>query len=93
MLNEVVNHAAAVQCVVVTVPAAAVLGEVISWAYGRALHLGRLDANRRRALEALVDGASDLHSACTADESTADRRECGGRDVRWAQDNVRVGSS
>jgi diguanylate cyclase (GGDEF)-like protein len=60
---------AAWQCVVLTVPAAAILGEVVSWAYGRAVRLGRLDAYRRTALEALVLGASRLQGALTADES------------------------
>jgi diguanylate cyclase (GGDEF)-like protein len=65
------HGAAAVQCVVVTVPAAAILGEVVSWAYGRAVMLGHLDAGRRSALETLVSGASRLQGALTATESEA----------------------
>ena len=34
------------QCVVVTLPAAAILGEVLSWSYSRAARLARLEANR-----------------------------------------------
>ena len=60
---------AAVECVAVTVPAAAILGEVVSWAYRQALTLGHLDAGRRSALEALVSGASSLQGALTAQES------------------------
>jgi hypothetical protein len=60
---------AAWQCIAVTVPAAAILGEVVSWAYGSAVRLGRLDADRRSALEALVSGASQLQGALTAEES------------------------
>jgi diguanylate cyclase (GGDEF)-like protein len=63
------HGAAAVQCIVVTVPAAAILGEVVSWAYGRAVTLGHLDAVRRSSLEALVSGASSLQGALTAEES------------------------
>ncbi len=63
------HGSAAVQCIVVTVPAAAILGEVVSWAYGRAVTLGHLDAARRSSLEALVAGASSLQGALTADES------------------------
>jgi diguanylate cyclase (GGDEF)-like protein len=66
------GHASAVsECIAVTVPAAAILGEVISWTYGRALRLARLDAARREALEALVAGASQLQGALTAEESEA----------------------
>jgi diguanylate cyclase (GGDEF)-like protein len=65
------HGAAAWECIAVTVPAAAILGEVVSWAYGRALHLGRLDTDRRTALEALVSGASRLQGALTAAESEA----------------------
>jgi diguanylate cyclase (GGDEF)-like protein len=71
MLSSGGHGAAAWQCIAVTVPAAAILGEVVSWAYGRALRLGRLDADRRAALEALVSGASRLHGALTAGESEA----------------------
>ncbi len=35
------------QCVIVTLPAAAVLGEVLSWSYRRATQLARLEASRR----------------------------------------------
>ncbi len=63
------HGSAAWQCIALTVPAAAILGEVVSWAYGRAVRLGRLDADRRTALEALVSGASRLQGALTADES------------------------
>ena len=35
------------QCVIVTMPAAAVLGEVLCWSYTRATDLARLEANRR----------------------------------------------
>ena len=63
------HGAAAWECIAVTVPAAAILGEVVSWAYGRALLLSRLDADRRTALEALVSGASRLQGALTAGES------------------------
>ncbi len=62
---------AAVQCLVVTVPASAVLGEVICRAYGHALRLASLDMRRRLMLETLVQGASRLHDALTADESDA----------------------
>jgi diguanylate cyclase (GGDEF)-like protein len=65
------HGSAAWQCIALTVPAAAILGEVVSWAYGRAVRLGRLDAHRRTALEALVSGASRLQGALTADESEA----------------------
>ncbi|HEY5012473.1 MAG TPA: EAL domain-containing protein [Acidimicrobiia bacterium] len=34
------------QCAVVTLPAAAILGEVLSWSYNRANQLARLEANR-----------------------------------------------
>src|SRR4051812_27803819 len=54
MLTTGGHNAAAWQCIAVTVPAAAILGEVLSWAYGRALTLGHLDIARRSALEALV---------------------------------------
>jgi diguanylate cyclase (GGDEF)-like protein len=63
------HSSAALQCLAVTVPAAAILAEVISWAYGRALRLGNLDARRRIALEALVAGSSNLQRAVTAQES------------------------
>jgi len=63
------HGAAAWQCIALTVPAAAILGEVVSWAYNRAVRLGRLDAHRRTALEALVAGASRLQGVLTADES------------------------
>jgi diguanylate cyclase (GGDEF)-like protein len=59
------------QCIAVTVPAAAIMGEVVCWSHSRALTLGRLDAHRRIALEALVSGASQLQGALTADESQA----------------------
>jgi diguanylate cyclase (GGDEF)-like protein len=62
---------AAWQCVAVTVPAAALLGEAISWSYDRALQLADLDVQRRVALEALVAGASRLQLAVTAQESEA----------------------
>jgi diguanylate cyclase (GGDEF)-like protein len=62
------HGSAAVQSVVVTVPAAAMLGEVISWAYGHARRLATLDARRRMALEALVFGASQLQEALTPTE-------------------------
>jgi diguanylate cyclase (GGDEF)-like protein len=62
---------AAVQSVVVTVPAAAMLGEVISWAYGHALRLATLDAHRRMALEALVQGATRLQEVLTPSEIDA----------------------
>jgi diguanylate cyclase (GGDEF)-like protein len=65
------HGSAAWQCAAVTVPAAAILSEVVSWAYGRALTLGRMDASRRRALEALVAGTSQLQGALTAAESEA----------------------
>lgn len=71
MLSSGGHQDAALQCIVVTVPAAALLGEVVCWAHGRALSLSRLDAERRRALEALVSGASALHGALTPDESVA----------------------
>jgi len=78
----------AVQCVAVTVPAAAILGEVISWTYGRAVMLGRLDAARRNALEALVTGTTGLQGALTAEESEAIVANVatavfGGRDTRY----------
>jgi diguanylate cyclase (GGDEF)-like protein len=63
------HGSAAWQCIAVTVPAAAILGEVVSWAYGRAVQLGHLDAHRRAALEALVSGASQLQGALTTEES------------------------
>jgi diguanylate cyclase (GGDEF)-like protein len=63
------GHGSAVwQCVVVTVPAAAILGETISWTQGRALDLARLDSQRRVALESLVWGATRLQDALTPDE-------------------------
>jgi diguanylate cyclase (GGDEF)-like protein len=62
------HSAAAVQCVVVTVPVAAILGEVVSWSHRRALALGDLDTRRRVALEALVEGASRLQEALTTEE-------------------------
>jgi len=71
MLTTGGHGPAAVQCVAVTVPAAAILGEVVSWAYRQAITLGQLDARRRGALEALVSGASSLHDALTAQESEA----------------------
>jgi diguanylate cyclase (GGDEF)-like protein len=43
------------QCVIVTMPAAAVLGEVLCWSYSRATGLARLEANRR-----LHDPLTDL---------------------------------
>ncbi len=63
------HGAAAWQCIAVTVPAAAILGETVSWAYGHALQLARLDAQRRDALEALVSGASRLQGALTPEAS------------------------
>jgi diguanylate cyclase (GGDEF)-like protein len=69
MLASGGHGSAAVQCVAVTVPAAAILGEVVSWAYGRAVTLGHLDAQRRGSLEALVAGASSLQGALTNQES------------------------
>lgn len=69
LLSSGGHQEAALQCIVVTVPAAAILGEVVCWAHGRALMLGRLDAERRRALEALVAGSSALHGALTPEES------------------------
>jgi diguanylate cyclase (GGDEF)-like protein len=82
------HTSAAWQCVAVTVPAAAVMGEVIAWAYGNAIMLGRLDAGRRAALEALVSGASGLQGALTAQESEAILLRTasamfGGRDTRF----------
>ncbi len=71
MLTSGGHGSAAWQCVAVTVPAAAILGEVVSWAYQCALQLGRLDAHRHAALEALVTGASRLQGALTAEESEA----------------------
>jgi diguanylate cyclase (GGDEF)-like protein len=65
------HGSAAVQSVVVTVPAAAMLGEVISWAYGHARRLATLDTRRRMALEALVFGASQLQDALTPSEIDA----------------------
>jgi diguanylate cyclase (GGDEF)-like protein len=66
------GHGPAVwQCVVVTVPAAAMLGETISWTQGRALELARLDSQRRAALETLVWGATRLQDALTPDEYRA----------------------
>jgi hypothetical protein len=53
---------------VVTVPAAAMLGEVVSWTYRRTLALGELDGQRRAALEGLVAGASRLQEALTPEE-------------------------
>ena len=43
------------QCAIVTMPAAAVLGEVLCWSYTRATDLARLEANRR-----LHDPLTDL---------------------------------
>jgi diguanylate cyclase (GGDEF)-like protein len=63
------HSSAALQCIAVTVPAAAILGEVLSWSYGRALRLANLDARRRGALEALVAGSSSLQGALTPEES------------------------
>ena len=82
------HGAATVQCVAVTVPGAALLGEVVSWTYGRAVMLGRLDARRRTALEGLVSGASKLQGALTTRESEAIVVETasamfGGRDTRY----------
>jgi diguanylate cyclase (GGDEF)-like protein len=57
------------QSVIVTVPTAAILGEVVSWAFNRAAALAQLDAARRTALEGLVSGASRLQGALTAEES------------------------
>jgi diguanylate cyclase (GGDEF)-like protein len=71
LLHSGSHGSAAWQCAAVTVPAAAILGEVVSWAYSRALTLGRMDASRRRALEALVTGTSELQGALTAAESEA----------------------
>jgi len=65
------HSSAAWQCIAVTVPAAAMLGEVISWTYGRTVQLGRLDATRRATLEALVAGASQLQGALKLDEAEA----------------------
>src|SRR5262245_9400637 len=45
------HSSAAWQCIAVMVPAATILGEVISWTHARALQLARLDAQRRAALE------------------------------------------
>ena len=89
MLSSGGHGAAAVQCVAVTVPAAAILGEVVSWVYGRAITLGHLDAGRRRALEALVSGASNLQGALTDQESEAivvatATAMFGGTDTRYA---------
>jgi len=88
------HGSAAVQCVAVTVPAAAILGEVVSWAYGRAVMLGQLDAARRHALEALVTGATRLQGALTSEESEAivlnvAAAVFGGRDARY--ENARPG--
>jgi diguanylate cyclase (GGDEF)-like protein len=69
MLTSGGHEEAALQCILVTVPAAAILGEVVCWAHGRALMLSRLDAERRRSLEALVAGTSALHGAVTPEES------------------------
>ncbi len=71
MLTSGGHGPAAWQCVAVTVPAAAILGEVVSWTYHCALQLGRLDAHRHAALEALVTGASRLQGTLTAAESKA----------------------
>jgi diguanylate cyclase (GGDEF)-like protein len=84
------------QCAAVTVPAAAILGEVVSWAYGRALALGRVDASRRRALEALVEGTSQLQGALTAAESEAivvdiAQAMFSGRDTRYEQGAPELG--
>jgi diguanylate cyclase (GGDEF)-like protein len=84
------------QCAAVTVPAAAILGEVVSWAYGRALTLGRMDASRRRALEALVAGTSELQGALTTAESEAivvdvARAMFGGHDTTYEPAVARVG--
>jgi diguanylate cyclase (GGDEF)-like protein len=82
------HQEAAFQCMIVTVPAAAILGEVVCWAHGRALTLGRLDTERRRALEALVSGASALQGALTPEESVDITRSIGdamfaGHDSRY----------
>jgi diguanylate cyclase (GGDEF)-like protein len=82
------HSSAALQCIAVTVPAAAILGEVLSWSYGRARSLGDLDGRRRGALEALVAGSSSLQGALTPEESeqiviaTADAM-FGGTDTRY----------
>jgi diguanylate cyclase (GGDEF)-like protein len=65
------HSAAAWQCVAVTVPAAAMLGEAVSWSFARALELADLDAERRVALEALVQGTSRLQGALTSAETEA----------------------
>jgi diguanylate cyclase (GGDEF)-like protein len=89
ILQQGGHSSAALQCIAVTVPAAAMLGEVLSWAYGRALRFADLDARRRMALEALVAGSSRLQGAVTAQESedivigTADAL-FGGTETRFA---------
>jgi diguanylate cyclase (GGDEF)-like protein len=65
------HNAAAWQCVAVTVPAAAMLGEAVSWSFARAVQLADLDAERRVALEALVLGTSRLQGALTTAETEA----------------------
>jgi diguanylate cyclase (GGDEF)-like protein len=69
-LLHVGGHGSATwQCVVVTVPAAAILGELISWTHTRAMQLAVLDSQRRDALEALVWGATRLQDALTPEEA------------------------
>jgi diguanylate cyclase (GGDEF)-like protein len=69
MLASAGHVATALQCIAVMVPAAAIMGETVSWAYGRAVQLAQLDADRRAALEALVSGSSRLQDAVTPEES------------------------
>jgi diguanylate cyclase (GGDEF)-like protein len=71
LLHSGGHSGAAWQCVAVTVPAAAMLGEAVSWSYARALQLADLDAERRVALEALVLGTSRLQGALTTAETEA----------------------
>jgi diguanylate cyclase (GGDEF)-like protein len=86
------HSSAAWQCVAVTVPAAAMLGESVSWSYARALQLADLDAERRLALEALVLGTSRLQGALTTAETEAIVVETAtmmfdGRDTRFETDD------
>jgi diguanylate cyclase (GGDEF)-like protein len=59
------------QCVAVTVPAAAMLGETVSWTQSRVRQFAHLDAQRGAALEALVGGATRLQDALTPEEYRA----------------------